>query len=79
MLPNEAIEAIGLIHRARCQGNRGDRMVIGGTDIGPSSQYYGVRILHYPLSYSRANNKVYYGPGSNNSPVVKKYFFKGIL
>ena len=48
MHPRDVLEAIGLIRRAHCQGPQGsDRMVIGGTAIGPSSQYYGVRhLLH---------------------------------
>ena len=53
MHPMDILEAIGLMHRAQCQtkNTSKDHMIIGGTDIGPSSQYYGVRyfIILYSL------------------------------
>ncbi len=47
MHSKDILEALGILHRAHSETTTptGDQMVIGGIAVGPSSRYYGVRIL----------------------------------
>ena len=49
MHSKNVLEAIGILHRAHSetQTPSGDQMSIGGIAVGPSSRFYGVRIINY--------------------------------